>query len=74
MVPMVASLVCHLACFHVPAHYVKLGFEARAEFLKGLQLQGRLEIVRGRAAGPESVEYVLLVAFRSPTHRQLMMT
>ena len=73
MLDLVASLACHLACFHVPAHYVRLEFEARAEFLRGLQLQGRLEIVRGRAAEPESVEYVWLVAFCLPAHRQLMM-
>lgn len=73
VVPLVSSFVRHVACFYVPAHYVRLGFEARAQFLKGLSSQGRLEMMRSRAVGPEAVEYVWLVVFRSPTHRQLMM-
>ena len=70
---MVSSFVRHVAYFHVPAHCVRLGLEARAQFPRELSVQGRLEMVSGRARGPEAVEYVWLVVFRSPTHRQLML-
>jgi transposase InsO family protein len=73
VVPLVSGFVRHVACFWVPSHYVRLGFEARSRFLSELSEQGRLEIVSGRTFGPEAVEYVWLVVFRSRTHRQLML-
>jgi hypothetical protein len=64
-VPLAVHFVRHVACIHVPGHYLTDAHTARRVYLQKLHLDGRLAVIMGLEPGPLGRRCIWLLIFKT---------